>query len=79
MERRPDGLWIAARLPFYNANRNACIFCERLGGRSPAWLLQQAQEEVDLVSAEIRRNFSLYYFDPGSSHRAGADEAVHGG
>jgi predicted permease len=58
VERRPD-IWIAARLRYNNANRNA-YFLRAIGRLKPGVTLQQAQEEVDLVSAEIRRNFSLY-------------------
>ena len=58
MERHPD-IWIAARLRHDNANRNA-YFLRAIGRVKPGVTLRQAQEEVDLVSAEIRRNFSLY-------------------
>ncbi|HXA63679.1 MAG TPA: ABC transporter permease [Bryobacteraceae bacterium] len=58
VERHPD-IWIAARLRYDNANRNA-YFLRAIGRVKPGVTLRQAQEEVDLVSAEIRRNFSLY-------------------
>lgn len=58
VERRPD-IWIAARLRYDNANRNA-YFLRAIGRLKPGVTLRQAQEEVDLVSAEIRRNFPLY-------------------
>ncbi len=58
VERRPD-IWIAARLAYNNANRNT-YFLRAIGRLKPGVTLRQAQEEVDLVSAGIRRNFSLY-------------------
>jgi predicted permease len=58
VERRPD-IWIAARLVYDNANRNA-YFLRVIGRLAPGATLQQAQEEMDLVSAEIRRNFPIY-------------------
>jgi predicted permease len=58
VERRPD-IWIAARLAYNNANRNT-YFLRAIGRLKLGVTLRQAQEEADLVSAGIRRNFSLY-------------------
>ncbi|HWY49813.1 MAG TPA: ABC transporter permease [Bryobacteraceae bacterium] len=58
VERHPD-IWIAARLRYDNKNRNT-YFLRAVGRLKTGVTLRQAQEEVDLVSAEIRKNFPLY-------------------
>jgi len=58
VERTPD-LWIASRAPYNNANRNGYFW--RVVGRLRAGSTrEQAQDEAELVSAEIRRNFPIY-------------------
>jgi putative ABC transport system permease protein len=57
VEQRPD-CWVANRLIYDNANRNT--FGLRVIGRlKPGVTLAQAQEQVESVAAEIRRNFPL--------------------
>jgi len=76
VERRPD-IWIAARLAYNNANRNT-YFLRAIGRLKPGVTLRQAQEEVNLVSAEIRRKFFAVPHCPVPIP-CRADEAVHGG
>ena len=57
-ESRPD-LWIASRAPYNNANRNT-YFWRAIGRLRPGVTEAQAQDEAELVSAGIRRNFPIY-------------------
>lgn len=57
IERLPD-VWIAARLPYNNAQRNN--YTERVIARlKPGVNLKEAQSEVDTVATELRRSFSV--------------------
>jgi predicted permease len=55
---RPD-VWMASRTPYSNANRNAYGW-RAIGRLRAGATIGKAQEEADLVSAEIRRNFPIY-------------------
>ncbi len=55
---RPD-VWIAQRAPYNNANRNSYGW-RAIGRLRPGVTIPKAQEEADLVSAEIRNNFPIY-------------------
>ncbi len=55
---RPD-VWIASRAAYNNANRNS-YGLRAIGRLRPGATLPKAQDEADLVSAEIRRNFPVY-------------------
>ena len=58
MERLPD-VWVANRLSYDNANRNA--YGLRLVGRlKPGVTLALAQAQVEASAAAIRRDFPLY-------------------
>ena len=57
-ETRPD-MWIASRAPYNNANRNS-YFWRAIGRLKPGVTVAQAQDEAELVSADIRRNFPIY-------------------
>jgi predicted permease len=57
IERSPD-VWIAARLPYNNAQRNN--YTQWVIARLKAGVnLKEAQSEVETVAAELRRNFSV--------------------
>ena len=58
VERVPD-VWIAERLVYNNANRNA-YFLRAIGRLKPGATLERAQEEVELVASDIRRHFPIY-------------------
>jgi predicted permease len=58
VERTPD-LWIASRAPYNNANRNT-YFWRVVARLRSGTTIAQAQDEAELVSAEIRRNFPIY-------------------
>ena len=55
---RPD-VWIAQRTPYNNANRNGYGW-RAIGRLRPGATIAKAQDEAELVSAEIRRNFPIY-------------------
>jgi predicted permease len=58
MEETPD-VWTAQRLTYDNANRNA-YFLRPIARLKAGVGLARAQEEVESVAGEIRKNFPLY-------------------
>ncbi len=58
IERTPD-VWIAARIRYDNAQRNA-FFLRGIGRLKTDATLDKARDEAELAAAEIRRNFSIY-------------------
>lgn len=56
-EVRPD-VWIAARLSYDNAQRNA-VSLHVIGRLKEGVTLDRAQAKTDQISAELRRNFSI--------------------
>lgn len=58
VEARPD-VWVANRLTYNNANRNG-YGLRPIGRLKAGRPLTRAQDEVEAVSAEIRKNFPIY-------------------
>jgi predicted permease len=58
VESLPD-VWIASRAPYDNRQRNS-LFLRVIGRLKPGVSLDRAQEDADLVSADIRKNFQIY-------------------
>jgi putative ABC transport system permease protein len=58
VERNPD-IWIANRLGYNNANRNA-YGLRPIGRLKPGAALARAQEEVESVAVKIRKDFPIH-------------------
>lgn len=57
VEHSPD-IWVAARLPYDNSERNS-VSWQAVGRLRDGVTLQNAQTEVDHVAAELRKNFPI--------------------
>ncbi len=71
VEARPD-IWIANRLTYDNANRNG-YGLRPIGRLKPGVPLARAQDEVEAVSAGIRRDFPIL----GTANYYGRVEPMH--